>query len=96
MNDLFTGDKLTEKDLINYANTIADKIRENDRVMDQINNNSAEQAMLGDFPGAVLDAVIDSRNTHNDLAMQYLSDEKIAEGFARLLLNMLSIGNPPT
>jgi type I restriction enzyme R subunit len=90
MNDLFTGDKLTEKDLINYANTIADKIRENDRVMDQLNNNSAEQAMLGDFPGAVLDAVIDSRNTHNDLAMQYLSDEKIAKGFARLLLDMLA------
>jgi type I restriction enzyme R subunit len=89
MNDLFTGDKLTEKDLINYANTIADKIRENDRVMDQLNNNSAEQAMLGDFPSAVLDAVIDSRNTHNDLAMQYLSDEKIAKGFARLLLDML-------
>jgi len=57
--------------------------------MDQLNNNSAEQAMLGDFPGAVLDAVIDSRNTHNDLAMQYLSDEKIAKGFARLLLGML-------
>jgi type I restriction enzyme R subunit len=46
-------------------------------------------ARMGDFPGAVLDAVIDSRNTHNDLAMQYLSNEKIAKGFAQLLLETL-------
>jgi type I restriction enzyme R subunit len=89
MNELFAGDNLTESDLIHYANTIADKIRENNQVMEQLSNNSAEQAMLGDFPGAVLDAVIDSRNTHNDLAMQYLSDERIARGFARLLLDIL-------
>lgn len=37
---------LTDKDLINYAYTIRDKIRENERVMHQIANNAPEQAIL--------------------------------------------------
>jgi type I restriction enzyme R subunit len=39
-----------EKDMVNYAYTISDKVRENNIVMQQIENNNAEQAMLGDFP----------------------------------------------
>jgi type I restriction enzyme R subunit len=50
LNELFITDQLTEKDMVNYAYTISDKVRENDIVMQQIANNSAEQAMLGDFP----------------------------------------------
>ena len=36
--------------MVNYAYTISDKVRENDIVMQQIANNSAEQTMQGDFP----------------------------------------------
>ena len=38
MNDLFVTDNLTEKDMINYALTIADKMSENTRMMKQIHS----------------------------------------------------------
>lgn len=90
MNDLFGGSSLSESDMTNYAHTIADKIRENDQVMEQIRSNSPEQTMLGDFPGAVEDAVIDSMDVHSGLAEKFLASKLVQEGFARLLLQMLT------
>ena len=49
-HELFINDQLTNKDLVNYAYTIHDKISENGVVMNQLVNNTAEQAMLGDYP----------------------------------------------
>ncbi|MCZ6804434.1 MAG: type I restriction endonuclease [Proteobacteria bacterium] len=89
MNDLFAGESLTNKDMINYANTIADKVRENEEVMEQVKNNLPEQTMLGDFPQAVEDAVIDSMDVHQALAEKLLANKNIQEGFARLLLELL-------
>ena len=40
LNELFITDGLTEKDMINYAMTIRDKVSENERVMHQVANNS--------------------------------------------------------
>jgi type I restriction enzyme R subunit len=42
------------------ANTIASKVSDNDRVMDQLRNNTKEQGMLGAFPESTNDAVIQS------------------------------------
>ncbi|TVM17098.1 type I restriction endonuclease subunit R [Oceanidesulfovibrio indonesiensis] len=88
MNELFNGE-FTEDDALNYARTIADKLRENTRVMEQLQRNTPEQAMLGDFPNAVDNAVIESMETHSSLAKQYLSDERVKNGFARLLMDLL-------
>ena len=60
LNELFVTDGLSDADMVNYAYAILDKVRENSTVMDQIQNNSAEQALLGDFTKAVDDAVMDS------------------------------------
>jgi len=49
LNELFITDNLTDQDLVNYAYTIRDKVRENATVMLQIASNTPEQAMLGDF-----------------------------------------------
>ena len=57
LNELFITDELTEKDLVNYAHTIKDKVKESSKVMSQIANNTPEQAMLGDFTKAIDDAV---------------------------------------
>jgi len=88
MNEMFSGE-FTEDDALNYARTIADKLRENGRVMEQLRNNTPEQAMLGDFPQAVEDAVIESMETHTDLAKQFLSSANVKKGFARLLMDIL-------
>ncbi len=89
LNELFITDQLTDKDLVNYAYTIRDKVRENELVMTQIANNTPEQAMLGDFSRAVDDAVLDSHDAHQNQMTQLLSDPAKAKGFARLVFDLL-------
>ena len=92
MNDLFVEDGLTEGDMLNYANTIAGKVSENDTVMDQLRNNTKEQAMLGSFPESINDAVIQSMGIHENMAMKVLSNEVVAKGFAELMFDVLMKG----
>ena len=89
LNELFVTDGLSERDLINYAYTIRDKMSENQTVMHQIANNSAEQALLGDFPAALDDAVMASGEAHQNQAMQYLNSKQVQAGFQRVVFDML-------
>ena len=89
LNELFITDGLTDKDLVNYAYTIRDKVSENERVMHQIANNTPEQAMLGDFSRAVDDAVLSSSDAHQKQMMQLLSDPAKAASFARVVFDLL-------
>ena len=90
MNDLFAAEDLSDADMVSYANTIAAKIQENAGVMAQVRNNTAEQAMLGDFPKAVEDAVLASGDAHQELMAQFLANKVVQKGFARLLLEILA------
>lgn len=92
MNDLFIEDGLSENDMLNYANTIAGKISENEVVMDQLRSNTKEQAMLGQFPESINNAIIESMDVHNEMAMKLLSNEAIAKGFAGLMFDVLMKG----
>jgi len=89
LNELFMTDGLTENDLVNYAYTIRDKVRENKSVMDQIQNNTPEQAMLGDFPKALDNAVMDSSEAHQKQMLQILSNPEVAKGFARVVFDLI-------
>lgn len=90
LNELFITDHLTESDMVNYAHTIRDKVKENAVVMRQLANNTAEQALLGDFPKAVDDAILDSGDAHREQMMQLLSDPKKAAGFAKIVFDLLT------
>ena len=94
LNDLFVTDGLTDQDLINYAYTIRDKVRENESVMNQIANNSAEQALLGDFPGVMDEAVMESSEAHQTQMMQYLNSKELQAGFQRVVFDMLLAKEP--
>ena len=89
LNELFITDGLTDNDLINYAHAIRDKVSENKSVMHQIANNSAEQALLGDFAGALDDAVMESGEAHHNQMMQYLNSKELQAGFQRVVFEML-------
>ena len=89
LNELFVTDALSDGDLVNYVHTITDKVRENELVMDQIANNTADQARLGDFNKAVDEAIMDSGEAHNNQMMQLLADPAKAKGFARLVFDLL-------
>jgi type I restriction enzyme R subunit len=91
MNALFEGD-LSDEDMINYANTIKDKMLENDKVMEQVNNNTKEQSMMGGFADAINSAVIESLDVHHGLATQVLGEERIREGFADIVYELIAKG----
>jgi type I restriction enzyme R subunit len=95
LNELFIMDKLTEKDLISYAYSVRDKLSENTTVMTQMANNTAEQAMLGDFSKALDDAILDSSEAHQEQMMQLLSDPAKNNQFKRIIFDLLSktLGN---
>jgi type I restriction enzyme R subunit len=90
LNDLFSGDGLTDHDVVNYAQTISDKVRENDRVMTQIANNSPEQAMLGDFQKAVEDAILDSSKAHQKQMMKLLTMPDKGSIFKTIIYEMVN------
>ena len=87
LNEMFDTEKLTDSDLINYSQTIWDKINENEIVMQQIANNPAEKVMLGDFPDATLDAIFDSQDAYQEITRQLLSDSNRLAQFTRFLLD---------
>lgn len=89
LNELFITDNLTDKDMINYAVTVRDKLSENQAVMTQIANNTREQTMPGDFPKVIDDAVMDSNEAQQEMMMQYLSNPMLAKGFARVVFDLL-------
>jgi len=91
MNALFEGD-LSDDDMLNYAKTIKDKILEDEKVVEQVQNNSKEQAMMGGFAEAINSAVIDSLEVHQDLATQVLSKDKIKEEFADIIYDLIAEG----
>ncbi|MCL1076920.1 type I restriction endonuclease subunit R [Parashewanella spongiae] len=89
LNELFITDGLTDGDMISFLYSKTSKVAENETVMKQIKNNTAEQAFLGDFPQAFDNAVMDSDEAHQEMMMQYLSNPLIAEGLKRLAFDML-------
>lgn len=89
LNELFAGESLTDKDRINYLHTIKDKVMENHGVVEQLRKNAPDQIMLGDFPGAVQDAVMESMESHTNLASQLLREPELGREFASLLLDVL-------
>jgi len=91
LNEVFDTDNLTENDLVDYAYTIRNKVRENKRVMNQIANNSPEQAMLGDFSKAFEDAVMDSGEAHQNMTMQMLSNPEESQGFKRVVFDLCRV-----
>lgn len=92
LNEIFVADQLSDKDMVNYAYTIRDKVSENDIVMKQIENNSPEQALLGDFSKAIDDAILESNSAHQNQMIQLLSDPKKAASFARVVFDLLVSG----
>lgn len=58
------------------------------RRVNQIANNSPEQALLGGFAGALDDAVMESSEAHQNQMMQ------LAAGFQRLVFDMLLAQGP--
>jgi type I restriction enzyme R subunit len=89
LNEVFAGDGLTEADMLNYARTIKDKVQENRRVITQIANNTREQALLGDFPKAVEEAILNSNEAQQKQMMKLLSMSDKFSQFMNAIYDMM-------
>lgn len=77
LNRLF-GDAAPVRDQMAFANQVAAITRENDVVMAQIENNTRDQVMKGNLPGAVQSAVVRALGSHQKLATILLKADKQA------------------
>ncbi|MCD4654259.1 type I restriction endonuclease subunit R, partial [bacterium] len=91
LNELFVTDGLSEKDLVNNLFTVVDKVIENSSVVEQARKNPRDKVMLGDFPRAVDDAVMDSHEAQKNLKFQYLNSKEIQVGLQELVYDLLMI-----
>lgn len=88
MNEVFEGE-VTEADALTFAYGVRDKMLESPVLQQQAQHNSKEQFALGDFQQALTDAVLDSLDSYHDKAGQVLGNEKIREGFAAIVLDLV-------
>jgi type I restriction enzyme R subunit len=89
LNEIFAGDGLTEDDMLNYAMTIKDKVQENSNVVMQIAKNTREQALLGDFPKAIEDAILNSNEAQQKQMMKLLSMSDKFSQFMNTVYDMM-------
>jgi type I restriction enzyme, R subunit len=89
LNEVFAGDGLTEADMLSYARTIRNKILEDQRVITQIANNTREQALLGDFPKAVEEAILNSSEAQQRQMMKLLSMSDKFDQFMNTIYDMM-------
>ena len=87
LNEVFAGEDFTDKDKVNFMNTIWDKVTENEIVVKQFSNNSVDQIMLGGYPNAAEDAMFDAKGTFEDMTMHLLSNPNQFQKFIRLMLD---------
>ena len=77
LNRLF-GDATPLRDQVTFVNHIVSIARENDVVMAQVENNTREQALKGNLPGAVQQGVVRALTSHQKLATLVLKSDRQA------------------
>ncbi|WP_413518973.1 type I restriction endonuclease subunit R [Psychrobacter glacincola] len=87
LNEVFAGEDFTDKDKVNFMNTIWDKVTENEIVVKQFSNNSTDQIMLGGYPDAAEDAMFEAKDAFEDMTMHLLSNPNQFKKFIRLMLD---------
>jgi type I restriction enzyme R subunit len=92
LNSIF-GDVAPLKDQAAFANQVASIASESDVVMAQVENNTREQAMHGDLPDAVQQAVVRAFGSHQGLAKLLLQDDQQSlNGFTDLVYELIKAG----
>jgi type I restriction enzyme R subunit len=75
LNHLF-GDVTSLRDQATFVNHIVSIAKENDVVMAQVENNTREQALKGNLPGAVQQGVVRALTSHQKLATLVLKSDR--------------------
>ena len=89
LNDLF-GAEVSDDDKLHFAQGVADRIERDEAVMAEVNQNSPQQLMHGQFPQRVADIVLDAMNDNEKLSMEILDDKEKGREFALLILKLIA------
>jgi len=79
-----------------FAVHIREKLRGNDTVMAQVENNAREQALKADLPDAATDAIVEAMGSHQKMATRLLSDEGARDIFLGLIYELLKKPDAPS
>lgn len=82
LNSLF-GEATPIQDQVSFVNQIKTITSESDVVMAQVESNTREQALKGNLPGAVQQAVVRALSSHQKLATQVLKSDR--QGMSALI-----------
>lgn len=89
LNELFEGD-LTENDVINYTNSIKDKVMESDILRQQAMANSKDRLILSpDFEHEFTRAVIGQMGINQNMSEQILNDPAKKKRFSHLVVDLI-------
>lgn len=88
LNNAF-GKEIDDKDQVALAVHVSETLRDNTQVMAQVKNNTRDQAMKANLPGATVDAIVSAMTTHHTLATRLLSDEVTRGIFMDVVYEML-------
>ena len=91
MNDLF-GDVADDMGQCHLTAHVVDIAKSNERVSEQIDKNTKEQALQGDLPSVVKKATVDAMKSHNDLARVLLKDPQNMNAFYNLVYDIMKHG----
>jgi type I restriction enzyme R subunit len=87
VNKLFEGDQLTDADAVAVFNHVAGKMLESESLKEQAEANSEQQfGASPDFKKVLEEAVIACFENHQSMTKQILTNDRIRESFADLLL----------
>ncbi|HEX7005394.1 MAG TPA: type I restriction endonuclease [Trueperaceae bacterium] len=90
LNEVFSAD-LENTDKIVFIVHLSEKLRANERVVAQVENNKREDALKGDLPSEAMKAVADAMESHRKLAMELLKrDHQGREALFGMLYDLIS------
>jgi len=88
LNDAF-GKEITDTDQVAFAVHVSEKLRADDLVMAQVQNNPMEQAMKADLPIQAIKAIAGAMTSHQAMATKLLSDEATRDVFLTVVYELL-------
>lgn len=93
LNDAL-GKEISDTDQVAFAVHVSEKLRDNEVVMAQVQNNANDQAMKANLPAAAVQAIVGAMTTHNELATKLLSDETTRGLFLDVVYELLKRDGP--
>ena len=90
LNELF-GTGVDDRDQLQFADNLADRMSRDAGVVDQIRSHTPEQVMHGRFPRLLEQIVLDAMADHEELATKALESDANLDGLARAVLELMVV-----